>query len=179
LRALLVIDMQNDFLAENAPLKCEGGKEIIPNVVRAIDMARAKSIPVIHVIQEHRQDMSDFGLELECSKPHCIEGTEGAKIIQEIKVDPKDYLVIKKRFSSFLNTELDLLLRGLGVKEVILTGVATDGCIRATAVDAHQLGYYFKIVEESTAGAFSDSHEAALKYMCRLQKDVLIKIEEI
>jgi nicotinamidase-related amidase len=148
-------------------------------VVKAIAKARQKGIPVIHVIQEHRKDMSDFGLELECSKPHCIEGTEGAKIIPEIQVDEKDYILIKKRFSGFLATDLELLLRGLGVNRVILTGVATDGCIRATAVDAHQLGFYFKIVKDCTAGAFYDSHEAALKYLCRLQKDVLIDLSEI
>ena len=179
MKALLVIDMQNDFFSENAPLKCEGGQEIIGNVVKAIARARQKGIPVIHVIQIHRKDMSDFGLELECSKPHCIEGTEGAKIIPEIQVEEKDYLIIKKRFSGFLATDLELLLRSLGVNEIIITGVATDGCVRATAVDAHQLGFHFKIVEGCTAGAFYDSHEAALKYLCRLQKNVLIGIDEI
>jgi nicotinamidase-related amidase len=179
MEALLVIDMQNDFLSEDAPLKCEGGQEIIPNVVKAIEKARAQKIPVIHVIQEHRRDMSDFGRELECSKPHCIEGTYGAKIVSEIQMAETDYLIVKKRFSSFFATELDLLLRSLGVSRIFLTGVATDGCIRATAVDAHQLGYYFKIIKGCIAGAFYDSHEAALKYMCRLQKDVLVDLEEI
>jgi nicotinamidase-related amidase len=68
MRTLLVTDMENDFV----------GNE--------------KDIPIMHIYQEHRNDMSDFGLEPECPKPHCIQGTFGAKSVDEIEVKEKDQL---------------------------------------------------------------------------------------
>ncbi|MEI7885167.1 MAG: isochorismatase family cysteine hydrolase [Clostridia bacterium] len=178
-RALLVIDMQNDFLGAEAPLNCEGGLAIIPKVQQAIANARIAQIPIVHVYQEHRIDGSDFGRELERSKPHCIVGSKGAEFVNGIDVLEEDYLLLKKRFSSFFHTELDLLLRGLKVEELVLCGIATDGCVRATAVDAHQLGYYFKLIKNGTAGAIEASHQDSIAYLCRLQKDVLLEVDDL
>ncbi|MDD2371663.1 MAG: cysteine hydrolase [Firmicutes bacterium] len=178
-RALLIIDMQNDFFGEEAPMKCEGVNDTIPVINEALKIAREKNIPIFHIYQEHRKDKSDFGRELERSKPHCIAGTRGAQFIEGINIEPTDYFILKKRFSSFFQTDLDLMLRGLGIEEIVLGGIATDGCVRATAVDAHQLGYYFKLLKNGTAGALIESHEDSIKYLCRLQKDVLISTEQI
>ncbi len=178
-RALLVIDMQNDFLLDGAPLLCEGGREIIPLVENALQAARQKGIPVIHVIQRHRPDGSDYGLEKVYSKPHCAEGTPGAEIVQGISVDAGDYLVVKNRFSSFFGTDLALLLQGLGVEEMVLAGVATDGCVRATAVDAHQFGFHFKVLENGTAGALVSSHQDSLAFLQRLQKGCLMPLRAL
>ncbi len=178
-RALLIIDMQNDFGADEAPMHCQGASDTIPVINEALKIAKEKNIPIFHIYQEHKVDMSDFGRELECSKPHCIAGSWGAKFIEAINIDNSDYFILKKRFSSFFQTDLDLMLRGLGIEEIILGGIATDGCVRATAVDAHQLGYYFKLLKNGTAGAIKESHEDSIKYLCRLQKDVLISIQDI
>lgn len=178
-RALLIIDMQNDFFGEGAPMQCDGVKDTIPVINDALKIARTKKIPIFHIYQEHRADMSDFGRELERSKPHCIAGTVGAKFIEEVDIKNSDYFILKKRFSSFFQTELDLMLRGLGIEELILGGIATDGCVRATAVDAHSLGYYFKLLNNGTAGAIKESHNDSLKFLCRLQNDVMIDPEDI
>lgn len=90
-----------------------------------------------------------------------------------------DYFVVKKRFSSFFDTDLSILLQGLDVDEIMLAGVATDGCVRATAVDAHQRGLHYKILKGCTAGAIRSSHEDSLLYLQRLQKDSLISPEEM
>lgn len=178
-RALLVIDMQNDFVAEGAPLQCEGAREIIPAVDSAMRRARSKNIPVIHVIQNHRADGTDFGLEAVYSKRHCVEGTQGAQIVEGISVEEGDYFVIKKRFSSFFDTDLSILLQGLGVDEIILAGVATDGCVRATAVDAHQYGLHYKLLKGCTAGAIRSSHEDSLLFLQRVQKNSLMDPDQI
>ena len=178
-RAMLVIDMQNDFYGHEAPLHCEGAELTLPVINKALKGARKASMPIFHISQEHRSDLSDFGRELERSKVHCVAGTFGAEFVEGLEIQDGDYFIIKKRFSSFFQTDLDLMLRGLGVEELIISGIATDGCVRATAVDAHQLGYFFKIVKDGTAGAFRDSHEDSLKYLCRLQKDVLIEADDI
>ena len=178
-RALLIIDMQNDFYGEGAPLQCEGAVDTLPVINEALKNAREKNIPIFHIYQEHRTDMSDFGRELERSKPHCIAGTFGVKFVEGLDIKEGDYFILKKRFSSFFQTELDIMLRGMGVEELIIGGIATDGCVRATAVDAHQLGYYFKLLSGGTAGANKESHEDSVKYLSRLQKDVMISAEDI
>lgn len=178
-KALLVIDMQNDFVAKDAPLRCEGGEEIVPAVEAAIQAARQKGIPVIHVIQRHRANGTDFGLEIVYSKSHCVEGTRGAEIVEGISMLDGDYLVIKKRFSSFFGTDLFSLLQGLQADEIFLAGVATDGCVRATAVDAHQLGIHFKVLKGCTAGAIESSHKDTLAFLQRLQRGCLVGTESL
>lgn len=178
-RALLIIDMQNDFYGDEAPLKCEGATDTLPVINEALKIAREKKIPIFHIYQEHREDMSDFGRELERSKPHCIVGTYGVKFVDGLDIANGDYFILKKRFSSFFQTDLDMMLRGFGVEELIIGGIATDGCVRATAVDAHQLGYFFKLLNRGTAGAIRVSHEDSVKYLCRLQKDVMIEPEDL
>ncbi|MGI9860857.1 isochorismatase family cysteine hydrolase [Moorella naiadis] len=178
-KALLIIDMQNDFVGPQPVMQCEGGREIIPSILELISNARQADIPIIHIIQEHRRQMADFGRELDVSPPHCLEGTTGARIIEEIKVEPEDLIVIKRRFSGFLGTDLDLLLHGMQVDTLIIAGVATDGCIRATAVDAHQLGYHVHVIADCVAGAKQDSHQAALAYLARLQPKGVIKSADL
>jgi nicotinamidase-related amidase len=180
--ALLVIDMQNDFLDPKGPFgdrDKEGmPKSLLPNVLTCIAKAREKDMPIIQVYQEHRAGLVDFGRELDCSKVHCIEGTWGAEIIPQIKVQETDFRVIKRRFSGFFATDLDLLLKGITVDTLYICGIAGDGCVRATAVDAHQLNYKIHLIEDAVAGLTRDSCKWALKYLDSLQQDVLISLDE-
>lgn len=180
--ALLVIDMQNDFLDPSGPFGDRDKKgmpeTLIPHVLRCIDKARAKNMPVIHVYQEHRKSLVDYGRELDCSKIHCVEGTWGAEIIPQIEVKEEDYRVIKRRFSGFLATDLEFLLKGLGVETLYFCGIAGDGCVRATAVDAHQLNYKIHLIEDAIAGLTRDSCYWAMRYVASLQEDVLLSLDD-
>ena len=173
-RCLLVIDMQNDFVGRNPPMRCEGGREIIPAVAELVEETRLTRAPVIWVVQEHRHQLVDFGRERDVSPVHCVEGTPGAALAEPLRREPDDFLVVKRRFSAFLGTDLDLLLRGLGVKELFLSGCATDGCVRYTAVDGHQLGYYVRVIKDCVAGATVKRHEAALDHLSSLQPGLLM-----
>lgn len=173
--ALLVIDMQNDFFDPGGPFAERQEAlpaDLVPNVLATIRWARQHRVPVIHVIQEHRPGRVDYGRELDLSPPHCVENTPGADIIPQIGVDPGDYRVIKRRFSGFLHTDLDLLLRGLEVETVVLCGIAGDGCVRATALDASQLGYRLRLVTDAVAGQRKESCAAALEHLATLQPGV-------
>ena len=180
--ALLIIDMQNDFVDSRGPFGDRDKEglpdELVPNVQSCIEKARGKGMAVIHVYQEHRKQLVDFGRELDKSKVHCIEGSWGAEIIPQIEVKEEDFKVIKRRFSGFFATDLDLLLKGLQVDTVYLCGIAGDGCVRATAVDAHQLNYKFHLIEDAVAGLTRDSCRWALSYLDSLQQDVLIPLAE-
>ena len=179
--ALLVIDMQNDFIDPKGPFgeRDKDGlpDELVPNVVRSISRARERGMHIIHIYQEHRRQLVDFGRELDRSKIHCIEGSWGAKIIPQIEVEEDDFCVIKRRFSGFLATDLELLLKGLGVETLYFCGIAGDGCVRATAADAHQLNYRIHLIEDAVAGLTRTSCHHALLYLDTLQNDVLITLD--
>ena len=162
--AIVVIDMQNDFLLDGAPVQCPGGLETIPYIDKLLNLARNKNIPIIYTQEVHRSEKVDFGLELQGDEPeHCLEGSEGIKIIDPLNMKQGDLLIIKRRYSAFFATDLDLLLKGLGVQLLILTGVATDVCVRATAQDAQQLNYRVVVPKECVAGTNNDRHLAALE----------------
>lgn len=163
-KAVLVIDMQRDFIDEGAPIECPGGRETIEPIRQLLTLARQKKVPIIYTQEAHRAEKVDFGLELAYEEPeHCLEGTPGIEIIPAVSPQPGDFLIVKRRYSGFFATDLDLLLRGLEVDTLILVGVATDVCVRATAQDAQQLNYRVIVPEECVAGTSVEQHQAALR----------------
>jgi nicotinamidase-related amidase len=172
--AILVIDMQRDFIDPGAPIECPGGREIIPAIRRLLDVARRGALPVIYTQEAHRRQGVDFGRELDGEEPvHCVEGTPGVEIVPDLAPQPGDFVLVKRRYSAFFATDLDLLLRGLGVDTLILTGAATDVCVRATAQDAQQLNYWVVVPEECVAGTSVEQHRAALRNIAYILGKVL------
>ncbi|KEY57324.1 cysteine hydrolase family protein [Serratia sp. DD3] len=162
--AILVIDMQHDFIDEDAPIPCSKGRDIVPHVATLLNFARQSHIPIIYTQEAHRRQRVDFGRELDYGETlHCLEGSSGVEIIPELRPLEGDYVIVKRRYSAFFATDLELLLRGLGVNTLILTGVATDVCVRATAQDAMQLDYRVWVPQECVAGTSQTRHEAALE----------------
>jgi nicotinamidase-related amidase len=176
--ALLVIDMQNDFLKPDSRLYNRGAPGLVPVINRLTAAARANKVPVIWVRQEHRRQLVDFGREGEISPVHCVEGTPGAALVADLDRANDDFTVIKRRFSGFYATDLDLLLRCLNRNLVLLAGINTDGCVQATAVDAHARDYYIRVVVEATAGWDEPAYQAALASLDRLQPGVVISETE-
>ncbi|MHA1859757.1 MAG: cysteine hydrolase family protein [Candidatus Asgardarchaeia archaeon] len=160
---LIIIDMQNDFVEPDAPTGCEGALEIVENVKALLKLVHEKGIPVIYTQELHRPDGSDFGIELEKEPRHCIEGSRGAEIVEELKPNLKDYLITKRRYSTFHGTDLEILLKGLHTDTLIIAGVATNVCVRATCQDAKQLNYHVIVPEECVAGTTVEAHKANLK----------------
>jgi len=157
--ALLVIDMLNDFLY--GKLKCERCRGIIGDIGELIDLAHKRNIPVIYICDSHKPDDPEF----EKWPPHAVEGTKGAEIIDELKPGDDDYVVKKTRYSGFFETELDSLLRKLGVNSLILCGILTDICIQNTAADAFFRGYGITVAEECTETMSDDAKSASFDYM--------------
>ncbi len=162
--ALLVIDMQKDFLLKGFALPAEGGETIIPKIATLVDVARRAKIPVIFTLEQHRPDMSDFGIELEFEPPHCLEGSEGAELVEELRPAPGDFVVgRKRRYDAFLGTDLDLLLRNLNRTELLVCGVCTDICVSATVQHARNLDYRVFLITDCCAGTTLTRHAAALQ----------------
>ena len=161
--ALLIIDMQNDFVIPGAPVAAPGAMEIIPQIAGLARLARAKGLPVIYTQEMHRADGSDFGIELEFEPPHCLEGTPGLDVVDDLKPEPGDRLIRnKRRYDAFLGTDLDFVLRGAGAENLIVAGVCTDICVSATVQHARNLDYRCFVVSDASAGTSPPRHEAAL-----------------
>ena len=176
--ALLIIDMQNDFVDPNTRLYSDKARSLIPLLNQLTRESRSHNVPVIWVIQEHRRQLVDFGREGDISPVHCVEGTPGAALIEELERADSDFTVIKRRYSGFYATDLDLLLRCLGCDMIILTGIATDGCVQATGLDAQARDYYVRAVADATTGTSEEATAAALNALGRMQPGILINGDE-
>lgn len=156
--AVLIVDMLNDFCKEGGAMVLQEGMEAVEPIKRLIAAAREQKLPVIYINDCHRAGKYDR--EFEKRMPHCIEGTWGADVIDELAPQAEDYCIPKRRFSGFYQTDLDLVLRELGVKTVIATGVVTNICVRSTCHDAFFLGYNV-IVPEDCVRATGEREQAS------------------
>lgn len=161
--ALLIIDMQNDFVMPGAPVAAPGAVEIIPLIADLARRSRAKGLPVVYTQEMHRPDGSDFGIELEFEPEHCLEGTPGLDVVDDLKPEPGDRLIRnKRRYDAFLGTDLEFVLRGAGVENLIVTGVCTDICVSSTVQHARNLDFRCFVASDAAAGTSRQRHEAAL-----------------
>ena len=179
--ALLVIDIQQeDFMEMNESNIDEPRWDIIRNGKRVLDVFRAKKLPVIQIKECHRPDMVDFGRELDGSEGiHCVENrmeNDYAKLTYPIE---GEYLISKRRYSAFFATDLEILLKGLGVDTLYMIGGLTDVCIHYTAVDAHQNDYHIRVVTDAVAGSSQKASESALQAIQYLQRNSLITTADV
>ena len=175
--ALIVIDMQNSggMSVEFSGIPTMSGfEDRVKNIRRVVDIAKAHSIPVIYFAEIHRANYVDFGRELDGSEGiHCVEGAKDTELDHRLIPDELDYLIVKRRYSCFFGTDLEILLRGLKVETLILTGELTDVCVHYTFVDGHQRDYYVRVLTDCVGGSTMERHEASLEAMKYLQQDAL------
>ena len=158
--AVLVVDMLNDFVT--GALKCDRGLAIVPKTKELLEGAREKGVPVIFCNDAHLKDIDH---ELKLWGNHAIIGTKGAEVIPELGLCEKDYVVPKRRYSGFFQTDLDLLLRELGVNTVIMTGLHAHMCVRHTSADAYQYGYDIVVAKDATDSFTEEDYNYGIKYL--------------
>ena len=182
--ALLVVDMQYDFLEKDAPACCIGGMEIVPNVKKLIEACKKAHVPVIYTKEVHRPSRVDMGRELDLDDlpDHCILGTHGVEIHQDLTPSKDDIVVNKVRYNAFLGTELQYVLNGLGVlphDTLIICGVCTSVCVLFTCAAAFQHDYRFKLIEDCCADLTIEAHQAALTVIDFLIGGSRVTLEDI
>lgn len=165
-KALLVIDMLNDFVRDGAPLKIPNVEKIIGPIKRETEKARNGGYTVVYLCDSHDKNDKEFNM----FPPHAVKNTEGSKIIEELKPQGTDIIVRKSTFSAFFRTELDEVLKRLSVKKLICTGVATSICVLYTVADAVMRGYEVDVVKDAVAGLNPQDHRFALKQMKEVLK---------
>ena len=159
--ALLVVDPQNDFLLPDAPLPCADAELFIKNTSLLVDKMRQRGVPIIYTREVHRPDGVDLGREADTQPLHCVEGTPGVDIVEELTPIKGDYVIDKRRFSAFFQTDLLGLLHGLGTKLLFITGGTADACVLCTVVDAYQYDYRTVTVGDcvfSTVGLLNEEN---------------------
>ncbi|WP_309492632.1 isochorismatase family cysteine hydrolase [Candidatus Hecatella orcuttiae] len=172
--ALIVIDMLNDFV--KGALKCPRAQRIIPQIRKLIRAARKKGVKVIYANDAH---LPAVDAEFDVWGAHAVKGTKGAEVIDELKPQKGDFVIEKRRYSGFFETDLDILLRELKVDRVILTGLHTNCCVKHTAADAMFRGYKIIIPEDGVEAFSEEDHRSGLEYLKKFYKASVMSTREV
>jgi len=161
-KALIVVDMLNDFIEEGGALEVgEAGRRIVPVIAEVLEKARSERWTVVYLCDQHQPTDREF----EMFPPHCLAGTHGGKVYPELAPQEGEFVISKRRYSGFYGTDLDLTLRELNVDELVLTGVCTNICVLYTAADARMRHYKVSVLKDGVASFDQRAHQFALQEM--------------
>ncbi|MDV3104543.1 nicotinamidase [Thermococcus waiotapuensis] len=164
--ALIVVDMQRDFMPGGA-LPVPEGDKIITKVNQCIKKFQERGALVVATRDWHPENHISFKERGGPWPKHCVQNTPGAEFVVEI---PENAAVIskatepdKEAYSGFEDTELNEILQKNGVERVYVCGVATEYCVKATAMDALKLGYETCIIVDAIRGINPEGEKRALE----------------
>ena len=173
--ALLVIDLERGFIDESSPLCIRGAAATLPACGQSIAYAREAGVPVFFIHRAYRANGSDVEA---CRYPGwqaggkpLAPGSTGPGSVEtppEVTPQEGDYVVLKPRFSAFFHTELDLILRRLGVRTLYLTGTTTPNCIRTTCYDGLSLDYNVGILTDCCSSNSEEIQQANMVDMANI-----------
>ena len=172
--ALMVIDMQNGFCSEDGSVNAIGLpaarlRTAVPGCERLIAAARKAKLPVIYTRYMYRPDYADGGIMANELIPDLKKtlkaGTWDVEVVDELAAEPDDFIVDKNRPSAFYATNLEPMLKGLAIENLVVCGVTTNCCVETTVRDASQRDYRTFVVADAVAEYEDDRHEVALKSM--------------
>lgn len=170
--AFILIDMEYGFLSPASAHYINGAEATIPACEKALDTARKKDMPIFFVKRLYRPDGSDVEstryISWVSGGRSMTSGSEGADVPEGLRPKCGDYTIIKPRWSAFFQTELDLVLRRLGVRTVILAGTTTPNCIRTTCYDANALDYNVVVLSDCTSSQTEEIQRVNLEDMARM-----------
>jgi nicotinamidase-related amidase len=182
--ALLVVDMQRDFVAGDGAFAALGinlsmYQEVRPRLAGLLAAARQHGVLVVHIQNTALPDrMSDspahirFNLRMhEAARAggpplrYTVPGTPGHEFVEDLQPLPHELVVAKYRSSAFWGTNLELLLRSNGIETVIVGGCTTEGCVESTARDAMFCDHYVVVAEDCVGSDDKEQHDASMLLM--------------
>src|SRR5438309_6148048 len=154
--AMIVVDMQNDFVAPGAAMETPAARQIVSQLAKALRICREIGIKIIYTAHVHRSDGCDMGLFDDMHPPIAnrqalVYGTSGVEIYPELAPAVGEHVIKKHRYSGFFGTDLDIILREWGVDTVIVSGTTTENCCHATAREAMFRNYRVVFLSDATA----------------------------
>ena len=160
--ALLVVDMQNQFISRGAPLYLPAGATIIPQVAKTIAAFRNAGRPVIFTRHVHHPEGIDAGIMGWWWDDMIIEGSPESEIHPDLAPSTTEKVVCKHRYSAFYNTDLETVLRIHKIADLVVCGVMTNLCCESTTRDAFYRDYRVFFLADGTATLTEEMHVAAL-----------------
>jgi ureidoacrylate peracid hydrolase len=187
--AVIIIDMQNAFVSRGGMMELWGNditpmQKAIAPIQKVIDVARAKDCKIIYIAHKYSLDLQDSGIpyspnwykekSLKSYREHpewrdklIISGTWGSEIVDELKPQEEDVVIIKLRFSAFSSTTLDKILRANEIKYLIFTGVTANTCVETSIRDAFHHEYFAVLISDATASSPPSMKEATIENVVR------------
>ncbi|KAB7665179.1 cysteine hydrolase family protein [Bacillus sp. B1-b2] len=169
--ALIIVDVQNDYCHKDGnmakqDLDVSMVSEMMPNLKNMISSLKELSVPIIYVKTIH-EDCTDSKtwlkrLKGKSGKDLCRKNTWGAEFF-ELSPNDTDIIVVKHRYSAFINTRLDSILRSLKIETLLMAGVSTNICVESTARDGFMMDYDIILLSECTAAFSKEAHEMTLQ----------------
>lgn len=180
--AVLVVDMQNETLhpdgrlAGDFPSRADG---LLQSVRRLVGWAHGHSIPVIWLRLAFRSGHFDaVRNSMSREKGTFLDGEWGAEIIEGLGRHPDDVVVTKRRPSGFFDTDLDIVLRGLGITRLLVAGISTHWAVESTVRDGHSHDYEMIVIRQAVGSPFPEFHEPSLEAMASVFATV-VDLDEI
>ena len=151
--AIIVVDMLKDNIKEGSrhPITVEA-RSILPNLQKLLSESRKRNFPVIFACDSFLKEDFIFKGKM---KVHSLRGTKGSEVVDELRPEPTDTVLPKRRFSAFFKTDLDQTLRVLDVDTIVVTGMTTEVCVLMTAMDGLCHDFSAILLEDCTASSRS------------------------
>jgi ureidoacrylate peracid hydrolase len=174
--ALIVVDVQNDFVSPEGSAGKRGddvgaAMAMIPNLTGLIDQARRVGLTIIYIRTTHSEWTDTASWIYRTSQKSglstCREGSWGAEFYDGIAPLPTERVVIKHRYSAFINTDLNTVLKARGIQSVLVCGVATNVCVETTARDGYMYDYYVTMIDDCSAAYDAKLHMSTLENIRR------------
>jgi len=171
--ALLVMDVQTGIVG-----MIPDPAQLIKNIKNAIDYAHSVSIPVIYIAVQFRPDfpeVSSSNKSFSAIKKNvaAFGDPKAMDIYPKVKPQKEDILVIKKRVSAFTGSDLEVILRSLGITHLILSGIATSGVVLSTVREAADKDYQLTVLSDACADADEEVHNILISKIFQRQADVM------
>lgn len=169
---ILVVDMLRQTFQGKDTSSIEEYLSIVPRIRNLLKGARKSKIPIIFACDS----LLENSLIFKGTRPCSLTGSEGAKVIDELKPRRKDIILPKRRFSAFFKTDFDQTLRTLGIDTVVVAGINTHVSVYATAIDSVANDFYTIVLEDCSASYHKETHQGMINLLKDSILDPLLRV---
>ncbi|MCD6552183.1 isochorismatase family cysteine hydrolase [Thermotoga sp.] len=165
MKALLVIDLQRDFVDKDGTLYFEGAERVIDPILRWVEVFKKEGLPIITTQDWHDPDDKEFDIW----PKHCVANSNSARLTERLERSLEGYAnhfsIKKNRYSAFYNTNLEKIIKERSINEVYVCGVVTHICVLFTVEELRNRDIPVKIITEGVASYDEELHRFALREM--------------